>query len=255
MKQFAHVTHGNVCLGKDRVKRPLKMLSFSNYYGRASAIDHPKVCAWERPLDWKMLGNDTVGDCTIAAALHMQMAWASVAQSTNVPIFTTNDALDLYSAITGYNPADPNTDQGAVETDVLAYWQNTGMHGNKILGYVAVDVTSKDAMDAATYIFGGLYLGIQVPAYIMNVPAGGSWSYTGSGDTSIEGGHAIPRIGYGEDGATIISWGSLYHWDRQFEADNCEEAYAVVDDYWIKASGRSPSGVDMPSLLADLKAA
>ena len=85
-----------------------------------------------------MLGNDQVGDCVIAAMLHYIMAaQANVGKSVT---FTTQQALDLYSAITGYNPSDPSTDQGTAWTDALAYWQSTGCCGHKILGWAAVDI-------------------------------------------------------------------------------------------------------------------
>lgn len=203
-------------------------------------------------MDFGMLGNDTVGDCTIAAALHMQMVWAGVAHNAAVPPFTTDQAISLYSAITGYDPSNPNTDQGAVETDVLNYWQATGMVGNQVAGYVSVDITNQDMVKAATYLFGGLYIGIQVPAYVMNVGAGGSWSYNG-GDTTIEGGHAIPICGYGRQGYRIVSWGTTYTFDPTFFAENCEEAYAVVTPLWVKQSGVSPTGLDLNTLLSDLQ--
>ena len=247
-----HVTHGPVKLGKKAPKRLLKALPLSNYM-KASAVPYPPVCSWQRDVQWGMLGNDAVGDCTIADAFHIIMAQRSVTHAGSPITFTTEQALALYSAITGYNPADPNTDQGAVETDVLNYWKDTGMLGHKIAGYATVDVNNIDMVKAATYLFGGLYIGIQVPSYIMDVPAGGSWSQQLGQSAQIEGGHAIPVIGYGRDGARIVSWGTTYTFNWQFWADFCDEAYAVVSSDWIKQSGVSPTGLDLGGLLGDLK--
>jgi len=246
-----HISHGQVKLGKKAPKRLLKSLPLSAYM-KSSAVAFPPKIAYERPLTYGMLANDALGDCTIAAALHMQMVWASVARAGFVPSFVDQDAISLYSAIGGYVPGDPNTDQGCVETDVLNYWKSTGMKGNQIAGYVTIDVSNLDQLKAAIYIFGGVYIGIQVPAYIMNVPIGGSWSLMPGADQSIEGGHAIPVVGYGSQGVTIISWGALYTFNYQFWADNCDEAYALVDPLWIKQSGISPSNLDLNGLLADL---
>ena len=253
METLNHVTHGAVKLGRNAVKRPLKMLSMSNYMRRASTVPYPPVCALERPGPaYGMLGNDTIGDCTVAAALHMQMVWAGVARNAEVPTFTNDQAVTIYSAVAGYVPGDESTDNGAVETTVLDYWKQTGMVGNQIAGYVAMDITNPDMVKAATYLFGGLYIGIQVPAYIMNVEAGGSWSDNGS-SRSIVGGHAIPICGYGRDGYRIISWGTTYTFNQQFWNDYVEEAYAVVDPLWFKLSGITPTGLDLTSLLGDLK--
>jgi hypothetical protein len=251
MASVSHVSHGHVCLGKKNAKRSLKALPLSAYM-KSSSVAFPPKLALERPIQYGALGNLDVGDCTIAAALHMQMVWASVANAGSIPTFTDQDAIALYSSIGGYVPGNPGTDNGCVETDVLNYWKSSGMKGNSIAGYVTIDVNNLDQLKAAVYIFGGAYIGIQVPAYIMNVPVGGSWSYTGSGDKTIEGGHAIPVVGYGSQGVTIISWGSLYTFNYQFWADNCDEAYALVDPLWIKQSGVSPSGLDLKGLLADL---
>jgi hypothetical protein len=249
-----HITHGNVCFGKKRPRRSLRMLSLSNYMN-ANAVPFPQANAWERPISWQMLGNDAVGDCTVAAALHMQMAWSSVAHAGSPLTYTTDQAISLYSAITGYNPADPSTDQGAVETDVLNYWKNTGMDGLTIAGFASIDVQNIDQVKAATFIFGGLYLGFNVPNYIMNVAAGGSWSQTAGADTTIVGGHAIPILGYGRNGTTCVSWGTTYTFDWNFWQEYVDEAYAVVSTQWIKASGVSPTGLDLQGLLADLPAA
>lgn len=246
-----HVSHGPVCLGKKRPKRSLKALPFSNY-ANATSIAYPPVHAWERKINWGMLGNDKLGDCTIAATLHLIMGWQAVANSGTPVAFTNQDAINLYSAITGYNPNDPNSDQGANETDVLNYWKATGVKGHKIAGYVSLDVSNIEMIKAAIYLFGGVYIGFNVPAYIMDVPNGGSWSQKPGVDTTIEGGHAIYLPGYGHDGATLVSWGTTYTFDWDFWTAYVDEAYAIVSTDWIEKSGKSPSGVDVTGLMADL---
>lgn len=248
-----HVTHGEVKLGKRPARRSLKSLPLSAYM-RSGAVPFPPVHAWERPIEWGMLGNDTVGDCTIAAALHMITGWQAVANAgPQLWVYSNAEALTLYSAITGYNPADPSTDQGAVELDVLNYWRDTGMLSHKIAGYVTLDVGNIDQIKAACYVFGGVYLGFSVPSYIMNVPSGGSWSARPGVDTSIEGGHAIYIAGYGKDGARCVSWGTTYTFDWQFWSEYVDEAYGIVSQDWIRHSGTSPSGLSMTALIADLQ--
>jgi hypothetical protein len=250
---LTHVTHGNVCLGKRAPRRSLKALPLSAYMISSSVAFPPKI-AYERTMAYGMLANDSLGDCTIAAALHMQMVWASVARAGSVPSFTDDDAIELYSAIGGYVLGNASTDNGCVETDVLNYWKSSGMKGNRIAGYATIDVTNIDQLKAAVYVFGGAYIGIQVPSYIMQVPAGGSWSLTPGADKTIEGGHAIPVVGYGSRGVTILSWGTSYTFNYQFWADNCDEAYAVVDPLWIEESGVSPGDLELQELISDLAA-
>jgi hypothetical protein len=237
--------------GKLRPKRSRKALPLSNYM-KVAAVAFPPVRAWERPIPWGMLGNDTIGDCTIAAMLHLIMGWQAVANAGAPLTFADADAIALYSVITGYNPADPSTDNGAACTDVLNYWKATGAQGHKIAGYTALDVSNTEMVQAAVFLFGGVYIGLDVPAYIMNAPEGGSWSQQPGDDTTIEGGHCVYLTGYGRQGFTLVSWGTTYTANWDFWTSYVDEAYALVSTDWIKRSGVAPSGLDLAALTADL---
>lgn len=247
-KAYSHVSHGTVFLGKGGVKRSLRSVPLSNYM-RAAATAYPPVCAYERDIDWGMLGNDTAGDCTCADVLHHRMLQASVAHAGSPLSFSTPDALSMYSAITGYNPADPSTDQGANMLDV----QNYCKKNFPVQGFVTLDVNNLSQIQAALYLFGGVDLGFSVPGYIMQVPAGGSWSENG-GDKTIEGGHAALACGYGRSGFRVVSWGTTYTANWDFWSQYVDEAYAWVSKDWIKASGISPTGLDLAGLMQDLTA-
>src|SRR4029077_17824696 len=60
--------------------------------------------------DWGTLGNDKYGDCVFAGADHETMLWNKVRGGHDVLIGAA-DALSDYSAVTGFDPKDPNTDQ------------------------------------------------------------------------------------------------------------------------------------------------
>lgn len=251
MKALQHVTHGKVFLGR-KPGFSFRAPSLSSY-GKASALDYPPVCAWERPLAWQMLGNDSVGDCVIARLLHQIMAWFSVANAGQQKSFTAEQALEIYSAITGYVPGDESTDNGTDPDTACAYWQNTGLLGDKIAGYVNVDITNLDLIKFAMHMFGGAGLAFNVPSYIMSVPPGGDWSETPGADTTIEGGHEVYLCGYGRQGFRVVSWGTTYTFNPDFLAKYGQNIDAVVSPDWIKQSGVSPSGLDLAGLLADLQ--
>src|SRR6516164_1928105 len=240
---LTHISHGKVCLGRKEPRRSLKSLPLSLY-----TISHgyyPRVNAWERPIEWGMLANDRLGDCTCAAVLHMIMGWKAVANAGTPCHFKDEDAVSLYETVGGYNPANPSSDQGAVELDVLNYWRDTGVDGDKIAGYATLDISNTEQIKAACYTFGGVYIGFNVPSYIMDVPAGGSWSTKPGDFMGIIGGHAVNVVGYGRAGARVVSWGSTYTFNWQFWLDYVDEAYAVVNPDWIKQSGRTPSNFDL----------
>jgi hypothetical protein len=196
-----------------------------------------------------MLANDLLGDCTCADVLHHRMLQASVAHAATPLTFTDQEAITLYEQF-GYVAGNPSTDNGANMLDVQNYMKaNAG-----IAGFVTLDVGNIEQVKAALYLFGGIDIGFQVPGYIMQVPAGGSWSQPASGaDPTIEGGHAVLGCGYGRSGIRVVSWGTTYTFDFSFWANYVDEAYCWVSTDWIKASGVSPTGVDLAGLLSDLQ--
>lgn len=252
MKALQHVTQGKVFLGRKPGFNP-RVPALSSY-AKASSLAYPPVVAWERPIDWGMLGNDSVGDCVIARLLHQIMGWASVAHAAAPKTFTTQQAIETYSAITGYVPGNESTDQGTDPDAACAYWQSTGLYGDKIAGYTNVDISNIDLIRFGIYMFGGVGFAFQVPSYIMSVPAGGDWTEPSGADTTIEGGHEILLIGYGRRGFRCVSWGTTYTFDMNFLGKYGNNIDAVVSPDWIKQSGISPSGLDLNGLLADLQA-
>ena len=241
------------CYGKKPPKFHPKTLLLRDYLPTALPPPETKR-AWEYSVSdrtWaaSMLGNDQVGDCVIAAILHYIMA--AQANVGNPVTFTTQQALDLYSAITGYNPADPSTDQGSSWTDALNYWQTTGCCGHKILGWAALDISSLDAIKQGIAIFGGVLIGTVLTQSMKDqFDKGQSWNAPFTG--ALLGGHGIAWLGFGRHGQTCITWGSRQQMDPA-ALSQVDEAYVVATQDWLDAQARSPSGLNLDALTADLK--
>ncbi len=111
---------------------------------------------------WGMMENDQLGDCTCAAAGHLLMEWTA---NAGKKMFTPTDKqiVAAYSAITGYNPTTGANDNGAVEIDVLNYWRQSGIAGHKIGAYVALEPANHTHIMDSVFIFGGCYIGLQLP--------------------------------------------------------------------------------------------
>jgi hypothetical protein len=196
---------------------------------------------------WPMYGNDRLGDCTCAAAGHMIEAWTRYGQGTTIKV-TDQDVLTTYEKVGGYDPRDPDSDQGAVMQDVLDYWRKTGIAGHKILAFAEVDVRSAGELAAAMYLFGHVYLGINCPDSAMNqFDAGKPWDVVRG--AQVEGGHAIDW-GFRSKGRNhkVITWGQPQEMTAAFFAKYVEEAWVVVDDRWLSAAGTSPEGLDVAAL-------
>jgi hypothetical protein len=235
-------------LGKLAPKNDPKTLKFKSYLSSLPPI--PSAIDWTpKVADWQMLGNDEVGDCTCASAMHLEMLWTSQTSTEYVP--STADTLFAYSAITGYNPTDPSTDNGANEENVLNWWKQNGFGSRKpILGFMQIDTKNLAHIKAAITIFGGVYAGVQMPDNAQDqFQAGQPWS---NSSKTIEGGHAIPLVAYDPNYMTCITWGAKQKIDYQWLGQNLEEAYAVLSPDWLTSMGVTPNGFNLTQLWADL---
>lgn len=205
--------------------------------------------------NWGLLGNDKYGDCVEADDGHTLMLRTANAGTIVIP--TTQNILDLYSAETGFNPADPNTDQGTDETSDCAYMVSTGLLGHKASATAPIDPANWTHLQWGVQIFGSVKLGIVVTQGMMDqFNAGQPWD--GTGDQTQLGGHDVPLIRYYSDGSSdVITWGKRQHVEAPFFAPSAnivEEAHGLPFADFIKATGVTVAGFDLAQMLADLQA-
>jgi len=241
-----------VCLGKLPAKIDARTLQLEHYLG-AQPPPAPTSENWGTKVSqWGMMGNDTIGDCTTAAAGHMIEAWTSdVSSELVVP---DSAVITAYSAVSGYDPVTGANDNGATCLDVLNYWRKTGIDGQKIMAYAALRPGHQFHMEAAVYIFGSAYLGLQMPLSaqsqnIWDVPPGGP---IGDGTPGSWGGHAVPAVAYGPSGVTVVTWGYLQDVTWAFIKAYSDEAYAILSADFLNKAQVSASGFNLVQLKADL---
>lgn len=205
----------------------------------ASVDWHSNVTAWP------MYGNDQIGDCTEAMVGHVIQGASTYGEGNTVTI-TDADVLAAYERVSGYNPADPSTDQGAVLQDVYNDWRKTGVGGHKNLVFAQVNHNNHDEVKTAVYQFGAAGLGIVVTQSMMDAFAAGQDWVSASGPQL--GGHAVPCVGYDEQGVRVVTWGrvQLMTWDCFSQC--VEEAWVAVLPEWLNATGTDPEGVDLHGL-------
>jgi len=217
----------------------------------------PSVVDWTPAVKtWPMFANDRIGDCVYAGAANVIMtAHANV----NRP-FTPSEkqVIEAYSAVTGYDPNDPSTDNGGYLSDALNYWRKHGIATNKIGAYVRVNHRSRTLMMTALYLFGGLYTGFMLPATIdEQLEKNKTWdvvdpSLTGDSAPGTGGGHCVAIFKGNSAAYWCASWGRLWRVSNAFVRAYMDEAFAVVQRAWIKDTGLSPSGFDINSLIKNL---
>ncbi|MGH7096890.1 MAG: hypothetical protein ACREE4_04395, partial [Stellaceae bacterium] len=79
------------------------------------------------------------------------------------------------------------------------------------------------------------------------------WSVDPS-DPQIVGGHAVVLPGYTSDGIKVISWGEFYTMTWEFFAKYVDEVYAIADPTWIARDGKTPGGLTLEELEAQMQA-
>jgi hypothetical protein len=246
------INAGKYRFGRKAVKTDSRTLRLAKYLATPFPPPPPS-CDWTKgQTAWGMLLNDTLGDCTIAGALHAIMGWGLNVGTEAT--FTDQDALNYYEKFDGYNPSDPSTDQGGILLDVLQAWKQQGIDGHTVNAYASVTPTNIVEVQRALVLFGPLYCGLSFPNSAIGAP---TWELTS--DTSIAGGHCVVLISYNATGPVFISWGGLYQatWEffnYYFAPAQQGEVYAAISPDWFAQSGVDPTGLDLAQLEADLSA-
>ncbi len=241
-------------LGLKPLPHDSRDFQFAKFRTAAPLPKRPKTFGHENLIKaWGMLGNDQVGDCVLAGAGHEHMIW-NAAAGKPVPKFTDECIISDYSAITGYNPNDPNSDQGTDMRAAAKYRMKTGIIDaagvrHKIGAYVFIDSSNLDHILEAAYLFGAVALGVDMPQSAMDqFNSGLPWSVVKN--SPIEGGHYVPLVANRVD-PTIVTWAQLQRVKTAFLKKYCNTAVAYITEEYL-AAGKSPEGFDLAALQSHL---
>ena len=244
--------------GRIPSRRDPRTLRMASYLGARTALPTPPDARdWTHPTHaptWGMWSNDVAGDCTCASRAHILQAEASNAGHP-APAITDAEVLALYTAVTGYDPARPETDRGAQMIDVLRMLKKRGIAGRQIGAYVAVDPANRLEVEHAINICGSLYLGLSLPeAWQVNTmwdiaPPNAALAPWKAGSW---GGHAVAVLAYDWAGLWLVTWGALKRitWEGLFAYG--DEAWTTIDSLWLQDCGETPSGFNAVQLVQDL---
>jgi len=237
-------------LGKFPVRTDVRTLSLARYVDSTRLPSPPDVFDETSGVGaWPMYANDRIGDCTTAAAAHMIEAWTAAGRGQAIEL----PELAVLDAFAHVKRTDPFTgEEGAVELDVLRYWRATGIGDHRIGAYARVAVHDQRLVETAAWLFGGLYIGLQMP---LAAQAQAVWDWTGSLSGPARpgswGGHAVDVVRYDRNGLTVVTWGRLQELTWTFWDRYCDEAYCILSDDFL-TKGNAPNGFDLAALEADL---
>ncbi len=188
------------------------------------------------PMD----GNDSLGDCTIAAVAHAITVYRGLISKTR-EVMPQTAVVKLYRHLTG------GPDTGLNELDVLNHWRQKAVGGDKILAFVKIDPKNHTHIQQAIQIFGGVYLGFQVQQNCeQEFDARAPWT---PGPLTQDG-HAVFAVGYDQNTITVLTWGNTQQATYAWWDECVYEAYAILPPEAAKP-GFAP-GFDVAQLQADL---
>lgn len=243
-------------LGRLPQKIDPRTLMFAKYMAPELLPTVPSACDWTTRVTspWGMLANDRLGDCTCAGAGHHIMSWTGDNGDLYIP--SDSEIIAAYAAVSGYNPITGSGDTGAVMLNVLNYWRQNGIAGRKIGVYASIKPLDMDHIKAAIYLFGGVYLGFNLP---LSAQGQATWSLTdptlsGNAAPRSWGGHTVPALAFDDEGITVITWSQPLKVTWEFFAQYCEESYAIISPDFITGVKAAPNGFSMDQLNADLNA-
>jgi len=199
-----------------------------------------------RVKDYPMALNDTYGDCTIAGVVHMlQLAYAEIGEVFEYP---GDDAVKQeYFKLTG------GADTGLVEHDVLKTWMTDGLFGTKISAYAPVNIKNRDEMAAAIYLFGSVYLGVEMPPDAETQFESHQPWHVPMYPEEPSGGHCVVATGCNRFGVDIITWGATESMTWQWWETYGSEAWVVIPEAFVELDHGPIWNINILSLQEDLK--
>jgi hypothetical protein len=270
-----HLGH-NVVLGGCRLTAEQPKMRLSHVASKHGVkLISPDSIAWNNQSAMKIVadieGNDDFGDCVCAEEAHFVAIVTSNAKG--LFSYTRPMTLSMYTILTGFDQNNPNTDQGTDPLVCLDYFRkHPYADGTTNSAYLQVDATNKDEVKYAISTFGNLKLWLALPdSYVNPFPSknGQVWDV----DTpNPENGHCIGACGYidtgavpqllqvigvTEKGVAVMTWGLVIVLTWEALAELCVPkngggaAVRVTSD-WLNSNGKSPTGLALTQLIADL---
>jgi hypothetical protein len=237
--------------GKHPPKIDYRTLRFKRYLTAAIAPPPPsddvltrvyaKLGHNDPAVLFPMDGNDTYGDCTIAALAHAETTYRGLLGQRH--IMSRQAVVKLYFHLSG------GVDSGLNELDVLGYWSKHSVSGDKIVAYVSIDPRNHTHVRQAIHLFGGVYLGFQVQENcLQEFDARQPWV---PGPLTNDG-HAVFAAAYDQAGVTVLTWGNTQRATWAWWDECVDEAYAILPRE-ARTEGFAP-GFNFAQLEADLAA-
>jgi hypothetical protein len=231
-----------------------ELLYFSDYVTTGDVV----IPTPPTSVDWtprvpasslSILGNDDAGDCVEAGEYH---ALQSLTADRIEP--TTQQAIGLYSTLTGYDPNNPNTDQGTDIPTALDWWMTNELPGtdSQLGAYFSVDTNDQAQQALALQLGGVLLIGFNCPQSAeTQFDLGMEW--TPVRHSPITGGHCITVDEIDTLKGTGITWGKYQTFSWPFWQQYVSESYVLFAEDWLLPDGTAPNGILWSVMNTDIQ--
>jgi hypothetical protein len=256
---FAPHLYGNVKFGRRMPKPRVPRMRLGTYFTGVLPTP-PPACNYVPKAHaalQQIYLNDQLGDCVIAGGYHVE--GVATGNATGTPfIATAAELIKDYGAIGGYDPKDPNTDQGCDEHLALQYWTSHGFaNGTKLLGWLDLDATNQQQVQVAMWLFENLFFGVALPdGWVDPFPSADGFTWD-VGVPDFNNGHCFVGVGYDTKGVIINTWGleGILTWaavKKQCLQQNGGELHVMLTpDMLAKGQSKCPNGVDWSAIVTD----
>ena len=246
-------------LGKLPATVDPRTLRLENYLDKATLPPAPvSVDNTSAVTAWGDLSNTIVGNCVPVYGMHQDMLWTAMAGKPVV--YTDSEAVGLYTALTGWLPADGGQGPGVDPLAFYNYWRTVGITG-RLLG--AFTTVGPGWAQTAISLFGGIGVGLELPLiwrvpdppFVWDLPEGTGLPLTGQWVPGSWGQHMVLVCGYNALGVLLISWGRVYTmtWRAWNTFTVSGEVYCAIAKDMLGPNGTAPNGFNGLQLAADLE--
>lgn len=250
---------GQYKTGKRPARKGAIKFGFADYFDvKKLPVPPPRFGHENIGKPWGMLANDEHSCCVFSGAAHEHMVWT---HEGGLPVADFEDANVLadYSAVTGFQLGDEDTDQGTDMAAAASYRRRVGIVDakgvrRKIAGYVSLKPGDVDQLIAATYLTGAVGVGLNLPKGAMDeFDAHKPWDVHHGKSHGTEGGHYVTCIGRNSAGMLlIVTWGAFHAMSPAFYQQWSDEAVLYYSPEIIRPDKKTPEGFDEPTLLSHL---
>lgn len=210
---------------------------------------------WTGTVRYSWFKNDVWGCCTIAGLAHLAQCHASLHGEPHG--IDDGDIEEAYRAVSGWDGKEWPT-PGASMLNALVYARSIGIGPWKLGAFVKVNLDDVIEVRAAIALFGGIYVGADLPLRIEQ--QGAAWYLPELDKRTFEdkprslGGHAFAVTGYDRDKLHALPWIAPTTITNAWASLYIDEAWAIVADSWVRGDRPAPNGFDVAKLRADLTA-